>query len=158
MRPIKAYLRDYLVSACLVNLSGRMTGSRLDEAASSMDETLAKRIGDTARAARRALGMTQADAAERVGISIEFYARIERGGTLPSVPTLVQLARGLGMSADMMLGLSNQAGQGLTGPVMQPPLAVPAESPEMRNLLRRIRRAKPRTLRLLSLVAAELER
>ena len=65
-----------------------------------MDENLAKKIGVAARASRTALGLTQADAAERVGITSEFYARIERGQTLPSVPTLAAIADALGVSAD----------------------------------------------------------
>ncbi len=69
-----------------------------------MNDELAEHIGQAARQARAALRLTQADAAERVGVSIEFYARIERGGTLPSVPTLCRLCSALGVSADVLLG------------------------------------------------------
>jgi len=39
-------------------------------------------------------------------VSVEFYARIERGKTLPSVPTLLRLATALRVSADVLLGLA----------------------------------------------------
>ena len=42
----------------------------------------------SARAARTALGLSQADVAEKLGLSLEFVGRIERGVALPSVPTL----------------------------------------------------------------------
>lgn len=70
-----------------------------------MDDHLAKTIGSAARSARLARGLTQEDAADIVGVSLEFYARIERGKTLPSVPTLLRLAAALGVSADVLLGL-----------------------------------------------------
>ncbi len=69
-----------------------------------MDDVLAKQIGDAARQARKARGLTQAEAAERIGVSVEFYARLERGGTLPSVSTLQKLSRTLSASADLLLG------------------------------------------------------
>lgn len=118
-----------------------------------MDENLAKKIGLAARASRTALGLTQADAAERVGINSEFYARIERGQTLPSVPTLAALADALGVSADRLLGSA--------GPSARTDEPAPArsasDSPAMRRLQRRLRGARPRTIRLLGLLAAALE-
>jgi len=118
-----------------------------------MDTDLAKKIGAAARTARSAGGWTQADAAERIGISFEFYARIERGQTLPSTPTLIAMGRALAVSLDTLAGMDEK----------RPPKATrhePAkgESPEMRRLLRRLRRAKPKTVRLLGLVVAALEK
>lgn len=69
-----------------------------------MDKQLAKSIGAAARRARKALELTQEDAAERIGVSVEFYARIERGNSLPSVPTFVRIANSLGVSADTLIG------------------------------------------------------
>ncbi len=120
-----------------------------------MDAKLAKTIGEAARAAREAKGWSQADAAEAVGISLEFYGRIERGGTLPATPTLRSIAAALGASADALLGL---APTGKVGHVPAAPTSKVAEgSPELRRLLRRLRRAPPKTLRLLSAVAAAIE-
>lgn len=69
-----------------------------------MDHELAMRIGTEVRRARTQLRLTQQDAAERVGVSVEFYARIERGGTLPSVPTLQRLSTVLRTPSDVLLG------------------------------------------------------
>jgi transcriptional regulator with XRE-family HTH domain len=68
------------------------------------DSELAKQIGKAARAARDALGLSQADVAERVEISTEFYGRLERGVTLPSVPTLAKVAAVLAVTADTLMG------------------------------------------------------
>jgi transcriptional regulator with XRE-family HTH domain len=114
-----------------------------------MDTDLARKIGAAARAARKHLALSQADAAERIGISAEFYARIERGGTLPSVPTLVAISDGLDVSADALVGRDtsrprpNQRKQD-------------EDRPDVRRLLRRVRRANPKTVRLLNIVAAAL--
>ncbi len=69
-----------------------------------MDSDLARHIGGNARRARLALQLTQEDVAERIGVSLEFYSRLERGGTLPSVPTLHRLVSALNVSADVLLG------------------------------------------------------
>ncbi len=124
-----------------------------------METKLAKIVGSAARDARKALSITQEDAAERIGISLEFYGRIERGGTLPSVPTLARMAEALRTSADSLLGSSPRAGvarertvQRWSEPVVQ------EESRELRKLLRRLRRADRKTLRLLNAFVNALER
>ena len=95
--------------------------------------------------------MTQAEAAEAVGISVEFYARIERGTTLPSTPTLHRLSRALCVPSDALLGLD------VLAPVL--PTAPPAdgESPALKRLFRRLRRASARTVRIVQLLVVELE-
>lgn len=69
-----------------------------------MDKALARAIGTEARRARTARGLTQQEVADQLGCSLEFYGRIERGGTIPSVPTLQKLRSVLGTSADALLG------------------------------------------------------
>jgi transcriptional regulator with XRE-family HTH domain len=120
-----------------------------------MDTELAKTIGAAARAARTAHGLSQADAAERVGISTEFYARIERGGTLPSTPTLLAIAEALDVSADVLLGRASRSGRraALRAFTEDDGLELPRD---LRLLLRRARRARPKTIRLLNLLAAAL--
>ena len=113
------------------------------------DKALAAQIGKAARKARTGLSLSQADVAERVGISTEFYGRLERGVTLPSVPTLVELARTLGIGTDVLLGLSKGA---------RPTPAPEPTSKDQRALARRLRRASPSAVRLIGLVLAELER
>ncbi len=115
-----------------------------------MDEDLALKIGKAARQARTGLGLSQADVAERCGISAEFYARIERGRTLPAVGTLVKIADALAVSADVLLARASsakrpvQAGEQLTA--------------DERRLVRRLRAATPRATQLLAALATELRR
>ncbi len=52
---------------------------------------LALAVGVNLRRMRLAQGMTQAEVAERVAISIEAFSRIERGLSLPSYPTLLRI-------------------------------------------------------------------
>lgn len=118
-----------------------------------MDTKLSKRIGRSVRQARAARGLTQQEAAERIGISVEFFARIERGGTLPSVPTLVRIADQLVVDADFLLG---RAGE--TTVTIAKPAPSEADRPEVRRIIRRIRNARSDTLRLVSLLLATLER
>ncbi len=125
-----------------------------------MDKDLAKSIGAAARHARKSLELTQEDAAERIGVSAEFYARIERGNALPSVPTFARIAAALGVSADVLLGL-RRSGDSDRGGDAQPAWAAaspPSDSPEIRRLLRRLRKATPATLRLVTMLVKELER
>lgn len=135
-----------VVSTCLaVCVAATPTGQ-------TMDAALARKIGNAARGARKALSLTQEDAAERIGISLEFYGRIERGGTLPSVPTLLLMAEALDTSTDTLLGRDTSRSHPSAG------TAVPTEPPELRRLFRRLRRARPKTVKLLSALVAALER
>lgn len=121
-----------------------------------MEKELAQSIGAVARQARLALKLTQEDAAERIGVSAEFYARIERGHALPSIPTLYRICVALGVSADLLLGSEDA----LRGRDLSPkwPTPAPSEPPEIRRLVRRLRRATPTTLRLVTTLVKELER
>ena len=121
-----------------------------------MQTPLAITIGKALRKARESSGLTQEDAADRAGISAEFYARMERGRTLPSVPTLVRLAEALGVSADELLGRPAERRAGAPA-VATPARGVEDESPEVRRLVRRLRRARPKALRLVGLLLGELE-
>lgn len=120
-----------------------------------MDKKLAKSIGTAARLARKSLELTQEDAAERLNVSVEFYARIERGNSLPSVPTFARIAATLGVSADTLLG--QKPPESSAPPAWLQP-ALPTEPPEIRRLLRMLRKATPATLRLVSLLLKEIEK
>ena len=117
--------------------------------------TLAKSIGNAARQARAALELTQEDAAERLGVSVDFYARIERGNSLPSVPTLARMVAVLGISADVLLGriafTPGSAPAWITA-------ASPTDAPEVRRVGRMLRRATPGALRLVAMLLRELDR
>lgn len=120
-----------------------------------MQTDLGKTIGQAARLARDALDLTQADAAERIGISTEFYARIERGGAMPSVPTLAKMAEELGVAVDSLLGRGSSSPPSRSKPARaQAPNQSKQESPELRRLFRRLRGAPQKTLRLVSLLVA----
>lgn len=128
-----------------------------------MDKELAQSIGAAAREARKVLELTQEDAAERIGVSAEFYARIERGNALPSVPTFARIATALGVSADTLLGLDKSAAAAVRHQEADTPAwattSPPEDTPEIRRLVRRLRRVKhQRTLHLVNLLIKELER
>lgn len=65
---------------------------------------VAAKIGTRARAARRALGMTQQQVADAIGVADGFYSRIERGLAVPAVGTLLAIADVLDVSVDRLLG------------------------------------------------------
>lgn len=118
---------------------------------------LAQTIGRAAREARRTLRLTQEDAAERIAVSVEFYARIERGKSLPSIATFARIVSALGVSADAMLGVG--VPRTLTSDehsVTWMPTP-PNDGPELRRLIRRLRRARPSAVRVVGMVLKELE-
>jgi transcriptional regulator with XRE-family HTH domain len=97
------------------------------------DQHLMRTIGRAARQARRARKMTQEDAAARVGVSTQFYGRIERGDALPSVTTLRRMAEVLGVYADALLAGGVPAGRA----------AEPGDGPQLRRVVRSLRRTTP---------------
>lgn len=115
---------------------------------------LAKTIGAAARTARTARGWTQQDVAERLDLSTEFYARLERGATLPSIPTLVRISAVLDLSPDTLLGQPRTSG------VAERSREYRAEREgrsDVRSFSRKLRHAKPGTIRLLSRVLNAVE-
>ena len=124
-----------------------------------MNKQLAKSIGAAAREARKALHLTQEDAAERINVSVEFYARIERGTSLPSIGTFARMVPALGVSADALLGRLTAAAQSAqaSGVGMSWAPAPPSDGPEVRRLIRRLRKARSSTLRLVAMLVKELD-
>jgi transcriptional regulator with XRE-family HTH domain len=119
-----------------------------------MDKKLAKTIGEAARAARQRAQLTQADVAEMVDLVTEVYGRIERGGMVPSVPTLVRICRALRISADELLGLAGPDG---TLKVMEP-AGEQAERPELRPVIRVMRGLDSGQIKLLGRVAQAMKK
>lgn len=122
-----------------------------------MNKQLAKSIGKAAREARKALKLTQEDAADRIKVSVEFYARIERGNSLPSILTFARIVSALGVSADLLLGRQPV----ITHHVVESTAwsaEPPTDSPDIRRLMRRLRKARSSTVRLVNLMVKELER
>lgn len=68
-----------------------------------MANALHRLFAQQLRDRRREAQLSQAELAERVEVSTEFVSRMERGVTLPSVPTLVVLARALGCTPNDLL-------------------------------------------------------
>ena len=55
---------------------------------------------------RKKQGMTREQLSERSGLAVQSLVKIETGSRDFRISTLISLARGLGMSADYLLGLS----------------------------------------------------
>ena len=113
-----------------------------------MNQELAKSIGAAARAGRKRLKLTQEDASEAIAVSTEFYARIERGTSLPSVLTFARIVSVLGVSADALLGSDR-------GLVVRPP-PPPEDTPGVRKVIRELRRATPNSVLIAGMVLREL--
>ncbi len=62
------------------------------------------RLGARLRARREALGLSQAELAERVDISANYVGVLERGLKLPTLDKLFALAKALGVPASELLG------------------------------------------------------
>lgn len=73
-----------------------------------METDLARKIGGSARAARKSLALTQAEVAEKADLATEVYGRLERGGMLPSLPTLFRLAKALHVPVATLVGEAPQ--------------------------------------------------
>lgn len=98
------------------------------------------KIGRRARIARTAQGMTQAEVAAAVGISVEVYGRMERETVLPSVPTLMKLAATLRTTPNSLLGVDGPE------PLTPPP------SPELRRIHRLLESIDQKVLPSLTVV------
>jgi transcriptional regulator with XRE-family HTH domain len=116
---------------------------------------LAANVGETARVARQRAGLTQADVAERVGLATEVYGRLERGRMLPSVPSLRRLCIALRTASDAFLGLNS--GEVATWVAESSPPEYD-ESPELRRLMRTLRKLDGSQIKLIVLVAAALRK
>jgi transcriptional regulator with XRE-family HTH domain len=119
-----------------------------------MDDKLALALGAAARAARLRAGLTQAEAAAKVGLAPGVYGRIERGGMMPSVPTLRRLSISLKIPSDTLLSLSHSE---VTAWVDSLP-AREERSPDLRRLARSLRNLSPSQLKVLNVLATALTR
>ncbi len=82
------YQRECTLSTCfIIKLSG--------ETKNVPKNNLYVRLGRNLVKIRTKQKLTQAEAAERVGISFRFYQDMEAGISAPSLPTLVKLVQGM---------------------------------------------------------------
>ena len=109
-------------------------------------------LGTGLLTARERLGLTQAEAASRVGIAHAVYGRIERGQMLPSVPTLFRLCTELEVSANVLLGIDSAEPIAVTEP------RPPGDPPELRRLASLLRTLSPGALRTMSALAAAIRK
>jgi transcriptional regulator with XRE-family HTH domain len=117
----------------------------------SAEELLQATFARNLRAARKRRRMTQADVAERIGVSTPIYWRYEKARMWPSIETLQRIVIALDVSADTLFGI----GQGET-PVTLP---LPSDDPPMvRRLLDQLRRAHENTRRVVETVLAAIEK
>lgn len=61
----------------------------------SRDLAIAAAFGERVRTARRSSGLTQEALAEAAGLHPTFISNVERGYRVPTVPTMLRIARGL---------------------------------------------------------------
>jgi transcriptional regulator with XRE-family HTH domain len=125
----------------------------------AFEAALMRMIGENARRLRIARKLTQADVADAIGLSAEYYARVERGRTMPSIETLHRMVLWLGGSADTFLGWtehgdSTPSADAESGSAA---LALEAELQPLRRVLRQLRRASPRARAFVDHVLGEME-
>jgi transcriptional regulator with XRE-family HTH domain len=119
-----------------------------------MEDRLARAMGAALKAARLRAGLTQAQAAEKVGLAAGVYGRLERGGMMPSVQTLRRISAALKVPSDTLLGLTSSE---VTAWVDAVPEA-PQEPAELRRLSRNLRKLSTSDLKVLHVVALALAR
>ncbi|WP_052518493.1 helix-turn-helix domain-containing protein [Archangium violaceum] len=100
----------------------------------ALSRDFAKRV----REARGKAGLTQWEAAERMGIATEVYGRMERGLLLPSLPTLLRLCGTLKVDANALLGFSSKQAPAW----LERPMAMDNERPALRRLVRTARQLR----------------
>ncbi len=66
-------------------------------------QRIAQRLGGRLRGMRKASHRTQDEISTAIGLTTEAYARIERGLSLPSFPTLMRLCTALDTRPDALL-------------------------------------------------------
>ena len=106
------------------------------------------------RAARERAGLTQASMATKLGMEDEVYARYERAKMWPSLDRLGRICDILGCTSDSLLGTDQPPPR----PARSPAQAPDDDSPDVRRLLRRLRKARPTTLRLARQMLDELDK
>lgn len=114
-------------------------------------QALAENLGAALRLARKAQGWTQEQAAERLEISSEFLARVERGKGFPSIQTLARMVKVLGVSADALFGLPGER----VGEIAQQTKR--RDSAQVKRLISRLRGQSALTLRFVKSLVATLD-
>lgn len=69
----------------------------------SRDQAVAVAVGLRIREVRTAKGLSQENLAEAAGLHPTFISNLERGYRVPTVPTLLRIAAGLGVAPGELL-------------------------------------------------------
>lgn len=119
---------------CIVNSfeasickSGHMSAQTADQTY-NLSMAKAKTMGQKVRIERATLGLSQADLAEKVGVSRGYISDIERDSETINIgnKTVLALAEALGVSPAYLLGLTDNPLQGLDDEEEVAPAGVPA--------------------------------
>ena len=70
----------------------------------SDDKASMKKTAQHLRKARQDIGITQVELAKKAGISISYYAQVERGEINPTASKLLQIIGALGVASKDILG------------------------------------------------------
>lgn len=70
------------------------------------EQSLRQRFSERLREARKAVGLTQQQVADKIEMTASGYNQYELARRDPSIPTLIKIARILNRSADWLLGLT----------------------------------------------------
>lgn len=127
--------------------------SAVPPAVRRMEKKLASTVGEAARLARMRAGLTQSDVAARIGVAPEVYGRMERGKMLPSVPTLLRMCLALRTNPDEIMGIAPRHAEPAYAEDVPSGLN---DTPDMRRLLRSLRRLQRPQIKLMNLVAAAI--
>jgi transcriptional regulator with XRE-family HTH domain len=69
----------------------------------SRDPEIAEAFGAKVKAERTTKGLTQEALAERTGLHPTFISNVERGYRVPTLPTLIRIARGLDVAPSTLI-------------------------------------------------------
>jgi transcriptional regulator with XRE-family HTH domain len=155
VRVVKANLKGSPVPVSPKRRKGRRKAPDLPPAVLKREKQLATTVGEAARLARMRGGLTQLDVARGIGVATEVYGRMERGKMLPSVPTLLRLCVVLRCGPDELMGMAPSSSADDSRWAHEVPSGLD-DTPEMRRVLRSLRRLNRPQLKLVYLVSTAI--
>jgi transcriptional regulator with XRE-family HTH domain len=111
------------------------------------EKALAQQVGKHLRQARRSRKWKQAQVASAIGVSVQFYGRIERGAGLPSLETFVDLLHLFELTPSAVLGATPE-----------PTPWADRDPPVLRRIIRLLRRAPASVLAFVRELLDELDK
>ena len=77
-------------------------------------EKVLREIGERVKQARLACGLSQADLAEKLNVSVAYLSKIENGKKVMSITVLIKISDALKVSTDWLLRNETHQAQGCT--------------------------------------------